>query len=444
MASHDAFDLLTEEVESSTFQEAMRSSHKWKPYIEIRHENLLNFQKVRKSLIKRDGNDQVERYRAILVVKGYAKKKLTKSLYNLKQAPRCWYKRFDSFIISLNYNIMSSYHCTYYNRFDDNDFIILLYVNDIWLREFDMKDLGPANKILGMQIHRDRKDRKVWLSQKNYLLKILRRFNMQDCKPISTPLLVNYKLSSSISPSSEEERMEMSRVSYASAVGSLVYAMICTRPDFAQVVGVVSKFMGNPSKEHCNDLRYIKGTSGVALCYGGSELLVRGYVDSDFAGDVDKRKSTTGYVFTIAGGAVSWLSKLQDVIALSTTEAEYMVVTQEYKEAILIKRLMEELGHKQQQIVVYCDSQSALHIARNPAFHSRTKHIAIRYHFVREVILEHKFQKNHGLLDLMIGMHPYKENGAHHPKNVVNVHRRAQHPKMNSTSIKELNIHRRL
>ena len=171
-----------------------------------------------------------------------------------------------------------------------------------------------------------------------------------------------------------------------------MYAMICTRPDIAQAVAVVSRFMADPGKEHWNVvkriLRYIKGTSNVALCFGGSEFIVNGYVDSDFAGDLDKRKSTTGYVFTLAGGAVSWLSKLQTVVALSTTEAEYMAATQACKEAIWIQRLIEELGHKQQKISVYCDSQSALHIARNPAFHSRTKHIGVQYHFVREVVEE--------------------------------------------------------
>ena len=213
---------------------------------------------------------------------------------------------------------------------------------------------------------------------------------MQECKPISTPLPVNFKLSSSMSPSNEAERMEMSRVPYASAVGSLMFAMICTRPDIAQTVGAVSRHMANPGIEHWNAvkriLRYIRGTSDAALCYGGSEFTVRGYVDSDFAGDLDKRKSTTGYVFTIAGGAVSWISKLQTVVALSTTEAEYMAATQACKEAIWIKRLMDELGHKQEKIVLFCDSQSALHIARNPAFHSRTKHIGVQYHFVREVV----------------------------------------------------------
>lgn len=492
MEGNVAYCLLTEDGEPSTFQEATSSSdaHLWiaamQEEIEALHKNktwdLVPLPHGRKAIgnkwvykIKRNSDDQVERYRARLVVKGYAQKegidfneifspvvrlttvrvvlaicaifdlhldqldvktaflhgeideeiymlqpegfeekdkknlvcRLTKSLYGLKQAPRCWYKRFDSFIISLGYNRLNSDHCAYFKRVGDNDFIILLlYVDDMLVagpnkdrvqelkaqlaREFDMKDLGPANKILGMQIHRDRKDRKIWLSQKNYLKKILRRFNMQDCKPISTPLPVNYKLSSVMCPSNEAERIEMSRVPYASAVGSLMFAMICTRLDIAQAVGAVSRFMANPGKEHWNAvkriLRYLKGTSDVALCYGGSECIVRGYVDSDYAGDLDKRKSTTGYVFTLAGGAVSWVSKLQSVVALSTTEAEYMAATQACKEAIWVRRIMEELGHKQEKMYLFCDSQSALHIARNPAFHSRTKHIGVQYHFVREVV----------------------------------------------------------
>jgi len=223
-----------------------------------------------------------------------------------------------------------------------------------------MKDLGPANKILGMQIHQDRSKRKIWLSQKNYLKKILRRFNMQDYKPISTPLPINFKLSSSMSPSNEAERMEMSRVLYASAVGSLMFAMICTRPDIAQAVGGASRYMANPGREHWNTikriLRYIKGTSDAALCYEGSEFTVRGYVDSDFASNLEKRKSITGYVFIITGGAVSWVSKLLTVVALSTTKAEYMVATQACKEAMWMKKLIEELRHKQENILLYCDS----------------------------------------------------------------------------------------
>lgn len=150
--------------------------------------------------------------------------------------------------------------------------------------------------------------------------------------------------------------------------------------------------MVDPGKEHWDAvkkiLRYVKGTPDVALCFGGLEFGVRGYVDSDYAYDIDKRKSIIGYVFTIARGVVSWLSKLQTTVALSTTEAEYMAATQACKKVIWIQRLLEELRHKQLKIIVYCDSQSALHIARNLAFHSKIKHIGVQYHFVHEVVEE--------------------------------------------------------
>lgn len=154
-----------------------------------------------------------------------------------------------------------------------------------------------------------------------------------------------------MNPSNETEGMEMSRVSYASAVRSLMYALICTRSYIAQAVGTVSRFIADPGKEHQDVvkriLRYIKGSSNVTLCFRGLEFIVKGDIDSDFAGDLDKRGPTTSYVFKLAWEAVSWLSKLQTVVALSTIEAEYMAATQVCKEVISIKRLMEELGHNQ-------------------------------------------------------------------------------------------------
>ncbi|GJY40070.1 retrovirus-related pol polyprotein from transposon TNT 1-94 [Tanacetum coccineum] len=207
-------------------------------------------------------------------------------------------------------------------------------------RELEMKDLGPANKILGMQIHRDRVSRKIWLSQKSYVKKILQRFNMQDCKPISTPFPTDIKLSSKMSPSSENERMEISRVTYASAVGSLMFAMICTRPDIAHAVGVVSRYMVEPGRQHWEAVkrifRYIKGTSDV--------------------GDLDGSKLTIGYVFTLSVGTVSWVSKLQSVVAMSTTKAEYVAAAQASKEAVWLKMLLEELGYKQEKITLFCDN----------------------------------------------------------------------------------------
>ncbi|GJW36958.1 retrovirus-related pol polyprotein from transposon TNT 1-94 [Tanacetum coccineum] len=257
-------------------------------------------------MLQREGFKQKEKENLVC--------RLNKSPYGLKQAPRCWYKRFDSFIRSLEYNRLHADPCAYFKRFRNDDFIIfLLYVDDMLVtgpnkdrinklklqlaREFKMKDLGPANKILGMQIHQDRVSRKIWLSQKSYVKKILQRFNMQDCKPISTPFPTNVKLSSKMSPSSEKKRMKISRVPYASAVGSLMFEMICTRPDIAHAVRVVSRYMAKPGREHWEAmkriLRYIKGTSDVALCFGESDLIVKGYVDSDYAGDLDGSKSTT-------------------------------------------------------------------------------------------------------------------------------------------------------
>ena len=177
--------------------------------------------------------------------------------------------------------------------------------------------------------------------------KILQRFNLQNCKPLSTPFPEHVKLSSQDCPSNEREKARMSRVPYSSAVGSLMFAMVCTRPDIAQAVGVVSRYMSNPGEAHWEAvkwvLRYLKDIGDVALCYSGSDVQLVRFVDSDWAGDRDKRKSTTGYVFCMGDAAISWISKLQTVVALSTTEAEYMAATQACKETVWLERLLWEL-----------------------------------------------------------------------------------------------------
>jgi hypothetical protein len=182
----------------------------------------------------------------------------------------------------------------------------------------------------------------------------------------------------------------MSRVPYSSTVGSLMYVMVCTRPDIAHAVGVVRRYMNNPGKEHWEEvkwiLRYLRGIATHALCFGGSNIVLQGYVDSDMVGDKDSRRRTTGYVFTIGGTIVSWISKLQKVVSLSTTEAEYVVATEASKEMIWLQRFMEELGKKKENSRLYCDNESAIHLAKNSAFHSNTKHIQLRYHFIRSIL----------------------------------------------------------
>ena len=331
--------------------------------------------------------------------------RLKKSLYGLKQSPRQWYKKFDSFMVKHGYSRSPYDCCVYHSKLEDGSLIyLLLYVDDMLIAardklaiqkmkmllssEFDMKDLGPAKKILGMEIYRYQPRRKIFLSQKSYIEKILSKFGMSNAKPLSTPSDANFRLSTTLGPQSEAEKEYMSRVPYASAVGSLMYAMVCTRPDLAQAVSVVSRFMSHPGKDHWQAVkrifRYLRGTSDVGLVYGDSEnCVLAGYSDSDYAADLDGRRSMTGYVFTVGGSVVSWKATLQPSVALSTTEAEYMALTEAAKEGIWLKGLVTDLGLQQDQATVFCDSLSAICLAKDQVHHERTKHIDVRYHFIR-------------------------------------------------------------
>jgi hypothetical protein len=193
---------------------------------------------------------------------------------------------------------------------------------------------------------------------------VLERFGMDhNTKPTTTLLAPYFKLSAAMSSSTDEERDHMAHVPHANLVGSLMYAMVCTRPDISQAVSVVSKYMHDPGKGHWQAakwiLRYILGTVDVGLKFkrvdNGLDQILGGYVDSDYTGDLNKRRSTTGYVFTLAGGPVSWRSTLQTTVTLSTTEAEYMTVADAINEAIWLHGLIEDLGILQKNVKVLCD-----------------------------------------------------------------------------------------
>ncbi|RVW98296.1 Retrovirus-related Pol polyprotein from transposon TNT 1-94 [Vitis vinifera] len=181
-------------------------------------------------------------------------------------------------------------------------------------KEFDMKDLGATKKILGMEIHRDRTSGKLWLSQYSYVKRVLERFNMDNAKPISTPLANHFRLSTNQCPKTDDEVKNMSKVPYASAMGCLMYAMVCTIPNLAHAVSVVSKFLSNLGIMHWDVVkwifRYLRGTIdyGIMFCKQQSDPSVRGYVDVDYVGDLDDRRSTTGYLFTLGGRPICWKS----------------------------------------------------------------------------------------------------------------------------------------
>jgi hypothetical protein len=191
-----------------------------------------------------------------------------------------------------------------------------------------MKDMGEANFVLGVKITRDRSKKLLSLSQGTYIKKILERFHMHNSKPIDTPMEKGCTLSLDQCPKNDEEKNQMSKVPYASAIGSLMYAMLCTRPDICFAVDMVSHYQSNPGPAHWRAvkriLRYLRGTSDHALCYHGGDLRLTGYSDADWDSNKDERKSTSGYAFILGGGAVSWCSKKQSCIALSTMESEYV------------------------------------------------------------------------------------------------------------------------
>ena len=219
-----------------------------------------------------------------------------------------------------------------------------------------------------MKISRDRSTGCLNLSQELYIETVLSIFRVNDAKPRTTQLANHFKLSKEQSPMTAEECDHMTLVPYASAVGSLMYVMVCTRPDIAHAVGVVSRYMANPGKEHWEAvkllLRYLRGTSSTSLCFGKGKVTLQGFVDADLGGDVDSSKSTSGYIYTIGGTAVSWISRLQKCVSLSSTEVEYVAIAEYRKEMIWLADYLEELGKKQSENILYLDNQSVIQLVK--------------------------------------------------------------------------------
>ena len=326
--------------------------------------------------------------------------RLLKSIYGLKQSPRAWYGRIEKFFRSNNFIRSESDHSLFINY--EQQVILLLYVDDLvlaapttkqidWIRfklhrEFEMTDLGELKTFLGLEINRNRPQRILHLSQTKYIRKILEHNGMAGCNPTTTPADPHIRLQKS---EHNFEASQSEKKQYQSAVGSLMYAMLGTRPDIAYAVSKVSQYSTNPNPTHWTAVkrifRYLAGTPNRGLYYVGQGL-GSGYTDADWGGG-DDRKSIGGYTFLLNGSAISWNSKKQSTVALSSTEAEYMALTQAVKESIWLQGLLLDLGaqkHVDEIRNINVDNQGALALARNAEFHARTKHIDIQYHFVRQ------------------------------------------------------------
>ena len=339
--------------------------------------------------------------------------RLNKSLYGLKQSPRCWNIKIHEFLIEEQFKQNPLEHCIYMFQCSEYILIVVVYVDDLLItgnsitrveqfkiklsQRFEMSDLGELSYFLGMEFKRDRETRRMHITQQKYTLEMLEKYNMVDSKPLSTPQDMSVKLSKTMSPATAEEIEEMSSVPYRNAVGSLIYLMVATRPDIATAVGECSRFMESPGRQHWTAVKrifkYLKGTWNYGLVYeANDEKAIVGYSDADWAGCIDDRKSVSGYVFQMCKGSVTWCCKKQATVALSTTEAEYMALAACFQEALWLKQLLEHLPVSQREICIKEDNQSTIAIAKNPVQHSRTKHIDIKYHFIRDEVRKKQFQ----------------------------------------------------
>ncbi|GJX88989.1 putative RNA-directed DNA polymerase [Tanacetum coccineum] len=338
--------------------------------------------------------------------------KLQKAIYELKQASRslnlCFYEKVTRFEFSRS----EDESCIYIKVSGSVVVFLVLYVDDIlligndiptlqsvkeWLGKcFAMKDLGDAAYVLGIKIYRDRTRRLIGLSQDTYLDKILKRFKMENSKKGNLPLHHGIKISSDLCPKTDDELDKMSRVPYASAIGSIMYAMTCTRPDVSFALSMVSRHQQNPGEGHWtavkNILKYLRNTKDRFLVYGGEkELRVTGYCDASWQTDKDDSKSQSGWVFLLNGGAVTWKSSKQDTVADSTCESEYIAACEASKEAIWMKNFIGDLGvvpTVQDPIEIFCDNESAVALTKEPKDHGKSKHIDRKYHFVRSKVAE--------------------------------------------------------
>jgi hypothetical protein len=255
---------------------------------------------------------------------------------------------------------------------------------------FEMKDLGRLHYCLGIEIvWRD--DGTCMFNQSKYIGNVLERFHMQDCKPVSTPINSGTKLTKDMCPKTDEEISEMNLVPYRSAVGSLIYLVTGTRPDIAVAVGEVAKYSNNPGKQHWmavkRIMRYLKETIDFGIKCDPKSIELVGYSDADWAGDLDSRRSTTGYLFKLGNVPICWKSKRQPTVALSTAEAEYMALSMAVQTVIWIRKLLKDFCiASKEPTVIYEDNQGCIAMAKNPVNHERTKHIDIRYNFVREKV----------------------------------------------------------
>ena len=310
--------------------------------------------------------------------------KLQKALYVLKQAPRTWFSRIESYFIKKRFKISSSEQKLFINKKGGKILILSIYVDDLLFtgddeellqelkccmkKEFDMTDSGQIKFFLGIEVIQ-RLDN-IFKCQRKYAAEVLNRLGIENYNSICNPIVPGQKIGK------DENGAKVDVTLYKKIVGSLMY-LTATRPDLMFVVSLISPFMACPI-QHLTAakmvLRYLKGTIDYGVFYrmGGVGDLI-GFSDSDYAGDMEDSKGTSGYVFMMSGGAVAWCSRKQPIVTLLTTEAEFVAASACACQAIWMRRILKEIGHSQiEGTKLMCDNTSTIKLSKNQVLHGRS------------------------------------------------------------------------
>ncbi|KAK9052683.1 hypothetical protein SSX86_029313 [Deinandra increscens subsp. villosa] len=326
--------------------------------------------------------------------------KLVKSLYGLKQAPKQWHQKFDQVMINNGFKINECDKCVYIKDTSRGYVMLCLYVDDMLIigsndhmirstkdmlkARFDMKDMGLADVILGVKIIRTQNG--LVLSQSHYVDKILEKFNSNDTSIAQTPIDTSHHLT--------KNRGEgVAQLEYSRVIGSLMYLMTSTRPDLAYAVSRLSRYTSNPSSEHWKSmtrlLRYLRYTRNYGLHYGQDPAVVEGYSDANWISDIKDSKSTSGYVFTLGGAAISWKSSKQTIIARSTMESEFIALDKAGEEAEWLRQFLEYVPKWPKPVTaicIHCDCQSAIGRSQSAMYNGKSRHIRRRHNTIRQLL----------------------------------------------------------
>ena len=329
------------------------------------------------------------------------------ALYGLKQAPRAWFSRMRNYFINEGFDKCPNEQTLFTKLSKEGKMLIAsVYVDDLiytgddegmmssfkcsMMQVFEMTDLGKMKFFLGIEVSQQSDG--IFICQKKYALEILKRFGMIENREVSSLIVPGSKLNKDADGVTVDE-------SFYKQIGSLMY-LTSTRPDLVYSVSLISRYMARPTNLHLQAakriLRYLKGTVDYGIMYKkGSLNDLVAYTDNDYAGDLNDRKSTSGYIFLLSSGAVSWISKKQPIVTLSTTEAEFVAAAGCASQVVWMRRVLHQLGHTQKKsTIVMCDNNYMIKLSKNPVMHGRSKHIDVRFHFLRELT-------NDGIIELI-------------------------------------------